>query len=396
MKRVANAKTLLAALPLLFPPTPATAQVKLTGYALGMSSYTTEGDLSPSGTALLGRARLMGLARSGSFTFDVAYEHVLRRTPEGGGFSVTSPAAGTGSGDWLGTDWELHGWSRGQWCHRFDRLSVGLSEGPVEVEIGRQAISWATTLFLTPADPFAPFDPSDPFREYRGGIDAVRLRVFPGPFTEVEAVVRVAETNLGTTVTALARAQTSSGGWAFGGWAGMLHDDPSMALFATGAFAATVIRSEATLREDDAGEMTVRATLGLDRFFTPGRKDLYLIAELQYDGLGARDASSILEITSSKSFIRGEIQTLGRWTAVMQASYQIHALVGLDAMALVNLADGSTLLAPGLSWAATKSTSIRVGIYSGLGEAGFEPMGTLASEYGSIPGLWYVGVSRFF
>jgi hypothetical protein len=59
---------------------------------------------------------------------------------------------------------------------------------------------------------------------------------------------------------------------------------------ATGALAATAIRSEATLREDDAVEATVRATLGLDRLFTPGRNDLYLIAELQYDRLGARDA----------------------------------------------------------------------------------------------------------
>jgi hypothetical protein len=396
VKRATRARTLLAALPLLFSPDPAKAQVALTGYALGVSSHATESDLSPAGTALLGRARLMGLARSGSFTLDVAYEHVIQRRPEGGGFSVTSPAAGTGGGDWLGTDWELQGWSRGQWRHRFDRLSVGISEGAVEVEIGRQAISWATTLFLTPADPFAPFDPSDPFREYRGGVDAVRIRVFPGPFTEVEAVVRVAETVLGTTITALARAQTSSGGWAVGGWAGVLHDEPAMALFATGAIGATAVRSEASLREDDAGEMTVRATLGLDRFFTPGRKDLYLIAELQYDGLGAPDASHLLEVASSKSFLRGELQTLGSWSAVMQASYQIHALIGLSAMALVNLTDGSTLLAPGLSWSATGSTSVRLGIYSGLGQAGLEPLGTLASEYGSIPGLAYVAVSRFF
>ena len=396
MKRATKAKTLLAALPLLFPPTAAEAQVELTGYALGVSSHATESALSPAGTTLLARTRLMGLATSGPFTLDFAYEHVIQRTSEGGGFSVTSPAAGTGGGDWLGTDWELQGWSRGQWRHRFDRLSVGISEGAVEVEIGRQAISWATTLFLTPADPFAPFDPSDPFREYRGGVDAVRLRVFPGPFTEVEAVVRAAETVFGTTITALARAQTSSGGWAFGGWGGVLHDEPAMAIFATGAIGATAVRSEATLREDNEGEMTVRATLGRDRFFTPGRKDLSLIAELQYDGLGADDASHLLEVASSKSFMRGELQTLGTWTAVMQASYQIHALVGLSAMALVNLTDGSTLVAPGLSWSATGSTSVRLGVYSGLGQAGLLPLGTLASEYGSIPGLAYVAVSRFF
>ena len=396
MKRATRTALLAAVLSLPTAPTLAEAQFELTGYALGVGSYAREGDLSPSGTTLAGRARVMGFATSGWFSFDAAYEHVLQRTPEGGGFAIGFPSSGTGSGDWLGTDWEIYSSSRGSWRHRFDRLSVGISEGAVEVKIGRQAISWATTLFLTPADPFAPFDPSDPFREYRGGVDAVRIRVFPGPFTEVEAVVRVAETVLGTTITALARAQTSSGGWAVGGWAGVLHDEPAMALFATGAIGATAVRSEASLREDDAGEMTVRATLGLDRFFTPGRKDLYLIAELQYDGLGAPDASHLLEVASSKSFLRWELQTLGSWSAVMQASYQIHALIGLSAMALVNLTDGSTLLAPGLSWSATGSTSVRLGIYSGLGQAGLEPLGTLASEYGSIPGLAYVAVSRFF
>ena len=80
----------------------------------------------------------------------------------------------------------------------------------------------------------------------------------------------------------------------------------------------------------------------------------------------------------------------------MQASYQIHPLVSLDALALVNRCDGSALFAPGLSWAATGSTSVRVGIYSGLGVSGLGPLGTLASEYGSVPELAYVAVSRFF
>ena len=63
---------------------------------------------------------------------------------------------------------------------------------------------------------------------------------------------------------------------------------------------------------------------------------------------------------------------------------------------IIVLVDGSTLLAPGLSWAATGSTSVRLGIYSGLGGSGLEPTGSLASEYGSVPGLAYFSVSRFF
>jgi len=387
---------LLVVLALLPPLIPAQAQLEVTGYALGVASGAAEGDRSPSGSTLFGRTRLVALASSGSFAIDIAYEHVLQRTPEGGGFAVSSAAAGTGTGDWLGADWELYESERGSWRHRFDRLSLSLSKGPVELEIGRQAISWGTTLFLTPADPFAPFDPSDPFREYRSGVDAVRLRVFPGPFTEVEAVVRAAETPLGTTVTALARAQTSLRGWAFGGWAGALHDDPAMALFGTGAIGATAVRTEAALRENEDGETRLRITVGLDRFFTPGGKDLYLITELQYDGLGASGPSSLLEVATSKAFVRGEMQTLGSWTMASQASYQVHPLVGLNALALVNLADGSALFAPGVSWSASGSTSVRVGAFTGTGAGGLEPPGTLASEYGSIPALAYMSISRFF
>jgi hypothetical protein len=79
-----------------------------------------------------------------------------------------------------------------------------------------------------------------------------------------------------------------------------------------------------------------------------------------------------------------------------QASYQVHPLVGLNALALVNLADGSALFAPGVSWSASGSTSVRVGAFTGTGAGGLEPPGALASEYGSIPALAYVSVSRFF
>ena len=68
--------------------------------------------------------------------------------------------------------------------------------------VGRQPVSWATTLFLTPADPFSPFDPADPFREYRGGVDAARLRVY--------RVLEVQRDGLGATSPAGLLAATAS------------------------------------------------------------------------------------------------------------------------------------------------------------------------------------------
>lgn len=265
---------------------------------------------------------------------------------------------------------------------------MALDGGPVSVTVGRQAISWATALFLTPADPFAPFDPSDPFRAYRGGVDAVRIRAFTGSFSEVEAVVRAAETPEGTTVTALGRGQLSRGGWALGGWAGLLHDEGAAALFATGSAGATAVRGETAVREDPAGGALLRTTLGADRRFTAGGRDLFAVLEVQYDGYGAATASDPLAVVSSPAYQRGEMQTLGRWTGATQVS--------LDGLVLLSLHDGSALWAPGVSWSATSAASARLGAFLSTGATGLDDVGGLLSVYGSTPTVVYASLSWFF
>ena len=385
---------LLAALTALFPG-PLDAQVDVTGYWLSVASHATESDVGGGGTTALGRGRLMIAAEGGAMTVDLAYEHVVSRQPDGVAFAITAGGEGAGTGDWLGTDWEIASSTDSEWRHRFDRLGLGFSAGPIDITLGRQAISWATTLFLSPADPFAPFDPSDPFREYRGGVDAIRVQAFTGPFTEIEAVVRATEAAFGTATTALARAQTSTHGWALGAWAGVLHDEAAAAVFATGALGSTAVRTEVALREGPSGGAKLRGAFGLDRFFTPGGKNLYVLAEIQYDGFGARDRSKLFEITLSKPFTRGDMQALGRWTLAGRITYQIHPLVGLDALALMNGDDRSALLAPGLSWSATRAASVRFGAFTGLGASTILP-DDLGSEYGAIPALGYVALSWYF
>jgi hypothetical protein len=385
-----------ALLATLVPRAGAGQRVEVTGYALGVAVQSGSSALIQGGTALLGRARIMPKLTAGPFTVDVAYEHVLQRTPEGGGFAVTNPGGSVGgNGDWLGLDWSVMSSSRASWRQRFDRLSVAMDAGPLTITVGRQAISWATTLFLTPADPFAPFDPSDPFRAYRGGVDAVRVRAFPGPFSEVEAVVRGTDTTNGKTLTALSRFQTSRGGWALGGWGGILHDQAAGALFATGALGATALRTEAEVRKGLSGGATVRGAMGLDRRFSVSGRDLYVVVETQYDGFGAADPSELLAAALSKPYSRGEMQVLGRWSSAAQASFQIHPLVSVDGLTLVNLEDGSVLLAPGATWSATSSASVRVGFFTGAGRKG-SASGGPRSEYGMIPALGYISLSWFF
>jgi hypothetical protein len=385
-----------AVLTILGVPSPAAAQFDIDGYALGVGSYAAESDFLDAGGTAFGRGRLM-LAWSASwFSADAAYEHLLLRQSQGGGLGRTNPGTGNlTSTDWLPLDWTLHDSEQSEWRHRLDRLHVKAAAGPIEVTIGRQAISWATALFLTPSDPFAPFDPSDPFREYRGGVDAVRIRGFTGPFTEIEAVVRPTDTASGTTMTALGRVATSRGTWAFGGWAGLLHDEAAGALFANGSLGSSSVRVEFSLRDDPAGGTLPRASFGMDRFEIVRGKDLFMLAEVQYDGFGASTPDELLEVATSAPYARGEMQALGRWTVATQASYQFHPLVGADALLLLNADDLSGLVAPGVSWSTTGYASTRLGLYAPFGEGLREPL-MIGSEYGSAPVSAYLSVSMFF
>ncbi|GMV04265.1 MAG: hypothetical protein AMXMBFR53_05460 [Gemmatimonadota bacterium] len=388
-------EALLAAL-LCVLPGAAAGQWDVAAYALGVGLRAGSGTFGPGGTTWLARTRVMPSGAAGPLRLEVAYEHVLTRTPAEGAPTMVPGSADVRGGDWLGTDWEIRSTERTSWRHRFDRLSLEWGGEQASVTVGRQVISWATTLFLTPSDPFVPFDPSDPFREYRAGVDAVRVRLFPGPFTEIEAVARAAETPDGTTVTALVRGQTALDAWAVGGWAGALHGEAAGALFATGAVGATAVRGELSLRRGDDDSPALRGAVGIDRRFSAAGRDLFLVAEMQYDGFGARRASDLRAVALSDPYRRGEMQTLGRWTGAAQASFQVHPLVSLDGMVLASLGDGSALLAPGVSWSATSAAAVRLGAYVGAGPGGADPVAGLASEYGPIPGLAYLAVSWFF
>ena len=383
---------------ILLLPHPGSAQTELRGYALGVGSYVGESALVNGGSTLFGRARAM-LTWDGSWlSAEVAYEHLLQRHPAGGGFGITSAGTPRGGTAWLPLDGTIHRSGRSSWRHQLDRMALRASRGPLEVTLGRQAISRATTLFLTPADPFSPFDPADPFREYRGGVDAARVRYFTGSFTELEAVVRPIDAGSETPITALARISTSRGGWAFGLWGGLLHEEPAGAAFVTGGLGATSLRTEFALREDPDGGALVRGSLGLDRFFQPGGRDLRAMVEVQYDGFGAASAEEIVLVSQSAAYRRGELQVIGAWTAAAQASWQLHPLVAIDALALTSLVDGSALLAPGLSWSTTASVSTRLGAFFGVGAdaAAIGPVAVPGSEYGSVPPLVYLSLSFFF
>jgi len=378
-------------------PPPVAAQLpELRGYYLNVAAGNASGPFNDSGIVDLQRLRLMLRPVVGPVALDVAYEHGLELTS-----STLAPASfvgltgSGGAGDWMPLQGTLESGAHGRWRHRLDRLSATVALGEsAELTIGRQPISWATTLFLTPADPFVPFDPEDPFREYRAGVDAARLRAFPGPFTDIDIVVRPSTFGEETTVTALARVRTVVRGVELAGWAGSLHDEPAAAVSATATLAGAALRGEVVVRRVDE-ETRFRGAIGLDRAFAVGDRDLYVVLEYQRDGLGAARPEDIPATLLSPAAARGELLVLGRDSGALQASLQLHPLWTVDTLVLANFGDPSALVGPGVTYSIGGETTARAGVFLGAG-ADRTAAGGPGSEWGIGPFVGYVSLTAFF
>jgi hypothetical protein len=381
---------------LLILAAPASAQTGLlTGYYQNVPLISEETELFPGGFRDFNRFRVAISPSFGSVSFEAAYEQVLTLRENEGNAAAFVGAVPAG-GEWLELQWTIEESEHLLWQHRFDRLSLVFTPSPeLQIDLGRQAVSWATTLFFTPADPFSPFDPADPFREFRAGVDAARVRVYPGALSELDFIVRPTKTAVGEELTALARGLTTWRNWEISGWGGSLYGDVSGAAAASGALGAWAVRGEAVVR-DSGEEIVLRASLGIDRRFTVSSRDLLLVAEYQHDGFGAGEPEDYAALVESEPFLRGELQVLGREEIALQSSYQWHPLWSVSGLLLWNLTDGSLLVSPGFAFSAGDETTITGGLFLGAGADELDELTALPSEYGVVPATAYLSVSFFF
>ena len=363
----------------------------LSGYVQTVPLGGTAGGL----VSNFNRFRIASEPVAGPFTFGAAYEHVLtfQRTAALPGFSL---AAVPGGGEWLNLQWTLAEREHVVWRHRFDRLHVGFAPTRnLEITAGRQAVSWGTALFLTPSDPFTPFNPVDPFREFRAGVDAARVRYYPGPLSEVDVVVRQTRSAAGEETTALARGLTTVWNWEISGWGGTLYGDPAAAFGAAGALGGWAVRSEGVLRRLD-DMLVFRGTIGVDRQAQVGGRDLTLAVEYQRDGLGAAGPDELLDLLAADTFQRGEHQVLGRDEAVVQASYQMHPLWNVSGLWLWNLNDRSAILGPSVAYSAADDAAIAAGVFVGIGNDAATDDLPLPSEYGLAGVTGFISFNWYF
>ncbi len=367
----------------------------ITAYLQTVPLWSGATPLTDSDLKSFNRLRLSIDQPVGPVSIGAAYEHVVtnRRGSLVSGIGIGGVPSG---GEALDLQWTIADDDHVLWQHRFDRLQVGWSPvAGMELTGGRQAVSWGTTLFLTPADPFVPFSPADPFREFRAGVDAARVRIYPSPLSEIDVVVRPTDSAVGQEITALGRGLTTWRNWELSGWGGTLYGDTAGAFGAVGALGSWSVRGEAVIREQEDGAV-FRGTVGVDRLARVNERDLYVIIEYQRDGLGAASADEYPAVRRSNPFSRGELQVLGRDETVVQASYQLHPLWGLDGVWIWNLNDRSALISPSLAHSLSDDASLTGGVFISIGDDEVTATRPVPSEYGLAGTTAFASLSWFF
>jgi hypothetical protein len=267
------------------------------------------------------------------------------------------------------------------------------------VVVGRQAITWGVSYFWPSVDLFAPFAPQQIDRDYKAGVDAVRMIVPLGLYSELEFVGAVLGSSFKRDGSAGALLRWNVGSADLGLMGGRFHKDNVIGSFITADVKGTGLRGELTWTQSGDPEDVkrnresfVRASAGIDRQLTPS---LSLVSEFAWNGFGTAMASEYLSWLEADRIQRGEVTGLGKVYAGASLTWLLHPLLTLTNSLLVNLNDPSSQWIPSLVWSTGNNSEVVVGSQLAIGS---EPdaEGNLKSEYGTSPSILFGAFRLFF
>jgi hypothetical protein len=347
--------------------------------------------------------------------------------------------------------------SRFLWRHELDRLLVSYRAGKVDIILGRQPISFGVGFVFKPADLVGTFSPTEVDGEYKPGVDALRVNIALGDFTELALVAAFG----GPTCTsgtlpsgrachsydpqldvhhsvALARFRTNVKAWDIGAIAGWVRGDVVAGLFITGTVKRFRIRAEAVytwdVEEDgpdpdrtdwtDWNPLTdrfyagmgnpqhkdnhfARAIFGVDYKFDT-KKPLTMLAEIYYNGFGRRHAGDYLALLKKPRVAElGEIFNTGLLYAALGMSWEPHHKVPLALTVMGNLLDPSMFINATMTYKVGDESILVAGAMIPVGRAPAldpaqlfdrDPTNDLQikSEFGLYPFVFYVQWKMYF
>lgn len=289
--------------------------------------------------------------------------------------------------------------------HELDRALVAFHRDWGELIIGRQAVGLGRGLVFSAVDVFAPFTPIEVDREWRRGVDAVRIEYHTSDTSSIELIAAFGEDWDHSAVLVRGR-----------GYLGRIDGEIIVGKRArdflmAAVVSAAIVDAEGHLelalfdtpepQPDGAlfgGDHLVgKAVIGTSYTFDVGN-GLTLLGEYHYSGFGIDDpadaAARLRKPAFQERYLRGDTQILGRHALALQATYPFNeAWVG-SLLCLGSPVDGSGLLSASAVWDMAKNTTLAI---NGVIPWGARPnAGRLESEYGATPVSLFVQLNAYF
>lgn len=289
--------------------------------------------------------------------------------------------------------------------HELDRAAVSISLPRAEVKVGRQAVGWGRGLVFGAVDVFAPFSPLESDREWRRGIDAVRLRAPLTDLISVDAVAAFGESMEESAFVGRVHGYVGdvdgelfAGSRCEDGFYGASLSFPVLEAELHGEVAVFVspepLPAGGSFGSDD---VAVKTVVGGSRTFDLAG-GLMLVAEYHYSGFGFPDIEDASDYVDNPAFreryVRGDGQVLGRHACAVQLSYGFAGVTPLSATWLMSPVDGSGVVIPSVVWVFSNSVTLTASAYVSHGAP---PEGTrILSEYGGTPTSGLVQISFYY
>ena len=273
-----------------------------------------------------------------------------------------------------------------------DRVSVKLKTSSFDATIGRQAITFGKAYFWNPLDVFFAFGSLQLDRDYKPGVDAVRLDVPISDFSGVTLVGSMGDVHGKDPYARAAfigRAYTTVADWDVTIEGGKRQDGYLVGAGFSGEIATVEVRGEGAQFFNDGEPERERpfiGVLGLGRRF---ESTLHLQVEHLYNGGARPDLAESFALVAA-----GRLQQATRNVTGVVASYELLPVLTGSVALLFAWTDRSFAVQPGLAYSAADEVDLVAGALFAFGE---RPQGTaLRSELGTYPDFYYVEAKIYF
>lgn len=253
---------------------------------------------------------------------------------------------------------------------RLDRLSLKATAGPVDVTLGRQAITFGQGLLFTPMDLVAPFTPTTVDTSYKPGVDALRIDIYAGMSGQITPFLAYLGDwdldGLGFGIWGQGTIVTVD----LAGFAAAMYGDVVLGASVYAPVGPIGIYGDAVVTIEGEDDAEFRGMLGVQT--RPGPTTT-LNVELYGQTFGTTERSKFLAVGTGDRWQRGELWLNGHFYVGAMLGQEITPLINLGVGLIGNLLDPSFLLTPSLSFSLAENADLSLGGFIGMGKRPEDP-----------------------